>query len=63
MKILKHGKFKSRKFICGGCGCEFVAEVTEYSVYEVCGATTWYSINCPECNNEVSKSEPWEGEE
>ena len=60
MIVLKHGKLKSRKFTCNSCGCEFVAKVTEYSTYESDGNILWCYINCPECGNETTNSEPWE---
>ena len=40
MKILKPGKVEQRKFVCPKCGCEFVAENTEASV--------WGYVTCPQ---------------
>ena len=60
MRILKHGKFKSRKFICSSCGCEFVADTREYST-TMCGdIVLWRRCDCPECGNWTETSEPWE---
>ncbi len=46
MKILKPGKVEQRKFVCGDCGCIFVADRTEmrYSL------GTYYAV-CPSCGN------------
>lgn len=60
MKILKHGGLKSRKFICWYCGCEFVADVSEYTTKMVCGEPIWHSAHCPECDMETTNSESWE---
>lgn len=57
MKILKHGDLKPRKFICKDCGCEFVANISEYSLYH---GTAWYYSDCPECEARTMDSEPWE---
>lgn len=60
MKILKHGELKPRKFICKDCGCEFVANISEYSLYP---NTAWYYSDCPECDVRTFDSEPWEEED
>ena len=60
MKILKYGSLKPRKFICMNCGCEFVADTTEYSMTAAQGIVLWYRTECPECGNWTEKSEPWE---
>lgn len=40
MKILKPGKVEHRKFVCPKCGCTFVAENTDASV--------WGYVTCPQ---------------
>jgi len=60
MKILKHGNMKPRKFTCLNCGCEFVADTTEYNMTTAQGIVLWYRTECPECCNWTEKSEPWE---
>jgi hypothetical protein len=45
MKILKHGKLKERKFTCKICGCEFIADISEYHIHLQDG----YSVQCPDC--------------
>lgn len=45
MKILKHGDLKPRHFTCDRCGCEFVADLSEYWA---CSADT-ILVSCPEC--------------
>lgn len=57
MKILKHGNLKPRKFICQDCGCEFVADISEYSLYP---GTAWYYSDCPDCDARIFDSKPWE---
>lgn len=57
MKILKHGNLKPRKFICQDCGCEFVANISEYSTYT---GTAWCYSYCPECDARTFDSEVWE---
>lgn len=46
MKILKHGELKERKFTCKKCGCEFIADMSEYCF----GITDDYMVDCPDCN-------------
>ena len=57
MEILKHGDperiKKIRKFECNQCGCEWLADRTEY-----CFSGMQYNIQhiaceCPECHNLV----------
>lgn len=60
MKILKHGNLKPRKFTCWNCGCEFVANTTEYCITMASGIPLWRSADCPECGAETTDSEPWE---
>lgn len=59
MKILKHGNLSLRKFICKNCGCEFVADNTEYWQAECNGKVLWWIAECPECDNRTTDSEPW----
>jgi hypothetical protein len=60
MQILKHGNLKSRKFTCSNCGCEFVADPTEYGTTVVKGIVLWCHAHCPECGCETSDSKSWE---
>lgn len=60
MKILKHGNLKPRKFICKDCGCEFVANISEYSSYPNSATGFWLYSDCPECEARTFDSEPWE---
>ena len=55
MKILKHGNLRPRKFTCRYCGCEFVANIKEYTMFD-----NWIYMNCPECDTKTFDSEPWE---
>lgn len=59
MQILKHGNSNPRKFICVNCGCEFVAQVSEYWRTEMFGIID-YECDCPECNYTSKTSEKWE---
>lgn len=57
MKILKHGDLKLRKFTCDDCGCEFVADKTEYEIYEFQAPKnliTTYMVICPDCSLPIS---------
>ena len=58
MKILKHGDLQLRKFTCHKCGCEFVADMKEYTVKEggYLKIPDVYSIDCPECGGHVGTS-------
>ncbi len=54
MTILKHGRIKEPKkkvyFKCNGCGCQFIADDTEFHTF--IGYLTGirrYSCKCPEC--------------
>ena len=51
MKIEKHGNLPPRvRFGCEVCGCEFVAEVGEYSVkIYPCNFGADAFCDCPEC--------------
>lgn len=52
MKILKPGKpvHTERKFVCRGCGCEFVAVRGEYATDFYCNEY-FYKCYCPNCGN------------
>lgn len=65
-KILKHGKLVSSKFVCGLCGCEFIAKAMEcridfngYAYGQDGTAIGAYDArtNCPECGYECDSSE------
>lgn len=60
MKIIKHGNMKPRKFTCLNCGCEFVANTTEYWTVECDDSILFWKSDCPECGDRTNKSEPWE---
>lgn len=56
MKILKHGDLQPRKFTCTKCGCEFVADMTEYNktTYTYCiGNYEEFEIYCPICEHRI----------
>lgn len=57
-KILKHGDLQPRKFTCTKCGCEFVADMTEYGKanynHPIRGAYINYYITCPDCRNDMT---------
>ena len=59
MKILKHGDLQPRKFTCTRCGCEFVADMTEYYSkeydYPLGDRGIHYHVTCPDCKREVIK--------
>lgn len=59
--ILKHGYLKPRKFTCGICGCEFIAEATDYTAITSNNKILWYTTTCPDCYSDTVNSEPWEG--
>ena len=60
MIILKHGTLKFRKFVCGTCGCEFVADTSEYERAELYCQIDFYEACCPCCSRYTRYSEPWE---
>lgn len=53
MKILKNGDLQPRKFTCTNCGCEFVADMMEYTLAHV---EELYCICCPECEHFIIAS-------
>lgn len=59
MEILKRGKLERRKFTCWHCGCEFVANPSEYSSTYCNGVALWHDSNCPECGRNTSNNEIW----
>lgn len=60
MEIIKHGKKKPRKFTCFNCGCEFVADTTEYWTARFENSVMFWKSDCPECGDRTEKSEPCE---
>jgi hypothetical protein len=60
MEIIKQGdtsKLKNPKhFICATCGCEFIADNTEY-ICNLFFDEYYYSCNCPSCNRCVYAEE------
>ena len=62
MRIIKNGVLTFKKFTCGICGCEFVADVSEYITVTNSGNATGYEARCPTCDNYTDVSEPWEEE-
>lgn len=63
MRVIKHGDMKPRKFTCLNCGCEFIANTTEYCAIQVDGKIMFWTCECPECSVITSKSELWEGKD
>ena len=55
MKILKHGDLKPRKFTCSKCGCEFVADMTEYNEATYTDSWVEFEICCPMCKYWATK--------
>ena len=58
MRIIKHGdcnKLKEFYFVCGNCGCCFVANVCECSVH-FCRNEFYRTCRCPECRATVYES-------
>ena len=62
MKIIKPGNVPERTFICDTCGCEFIANASEYTrnyVYDkISGRTLWetFECDCPYCGNQVKQN-------
>lgn len=46
MHIIKHGNLEPRYFVCRYCGCEFVADKSEY---KVAASGDNFFVDCPEC--------------
>lgn len=46
MKIIKHGNLRPRHFYCRRCGCEFVADIGEYTV---AASGDNFFVKCPDC--------------
>ena len=61
MKIIKQGKVPERTFICEACGCEFIANFSEYTheriYYKFIQRTLWeiFESQCPCCGNTVTQ--------
>lgn len=60
MKILKHGNMMRRRFTCKYCGCEFVADRSEYNI-AVSGDN--FFVTCPDCNGKFDMHAPLYKEE
>ena len=54
MVIVKHGNLKEEDFTCERCGCEFLADMTEYKE-SYSNHEMYYIIKCPDCNTVVYK--------
>jgi rubredoxin len=60
MKILRKPKLAPTVFRCGGCGCEYLAEYGEYTVYSDILTKTYHNTlkkcKCPVCgaDNDVN---------
>ena len=54
MVIVKHGNLKEEDFTCERCGCEFLADMTEYRE-SYSNHEKYYIIQCPDCNTGVYK--------
>lgn len=51
IKVIKHGKtYKTMRFICGSCGCEFEADNKSFTAY-IAANEFCYSSKCPECGS------------
>lgn len=51
MKIIKHGDLKERRFKCEFCGCEFIADCSEYKyIYDF--GNDWINVLCPYCSGD-----------
>ena len=46
MVIVKHGNLKEEDFTCERCGCEFIADMTEYKE-SYSNHERYYIIQCP----------------
>lgn len=55
MKIIKHGDLKLRYFICNNCGCEFIADRSEY---QTAASGDNFFVSCPECYTQFSQYAP-----
>lgn len=58
MKIITPGKeiHKKRLFTCCHCGCQFIADKTEYHTTPMLN-DFYYSMECPNCFEYISDSE------
>ena len=59
MRIIKQGILPERDFICKICGCEFVANLTEYKSAKLYWqpSCTLFEIDCPCCGNQILDQE------
>lgn len=57
MEIIKPGDLsrlkQTKTFKCCRCGCEFLADKSEYRYGGTQYNTIYYVCNCPTCNNQV----------
>lgn len=56
MEIIKHGSLYKKEhsdikytIVCDGCGCEFVADLSDFLVYVTDRKTLAIEVKCPEC--------------
>jgi RNase P subunit RPR2 len=56
MEIIKHGNLTPIRFECKKCGCEFIADITEYKEAYSNGEKHLI-VDCPDCNNVAYISE------
>lgn len=50
MEIIKHGYLHPRRFTCEYCGCEFIADKSDYIE---CASQTSCYVDCPDCNHNL----------
>ena len=55
MQIIKHGNLKPRYFICKYCGCEFIADKSEY---KTAASGDNFFVYCPECDTHFDQYAP-----
>lgn len=60
MQIIKHGNLKPRYFIFNYCGCEFIADKSEYTAS---ASGDNFFVYCPECNMHFDQHAPLYKEE
>lgn len=59
MKIIRPGNVPERNFTCDVCGCEFIANFSEYThnhIYDKLGGRTLWDVfecDCPCCGNRI----------
>ena len=55
MHIIKHGNLSPRYFICKSCGCEFIADKSEY---KTAASGDNFFVYCPECDAHFDQKAP-----